>query len=165
MLFSHCFVLFFSFFFFFQAEDGIRDVAVTGVQTCALPIWARHAVPLRLEQQFLRALGGLHDGLDQGHAELPLLELEDAVDRAPCGRRDRVLEQGRDRKSTRLNSSHGYISYAVFCLKKKKLYRRLCHTSESTEYSAREGLTNGYPCIQPTTSTISTVALLQQITA
>src|SRR2546422_11559275 len=28
------------FFFFFQAEDGIRDVAVTGVQTCALPICA-----------------------------------------------------------------------------------------------------------------------------
>src|SRR3989449_5288795 len=32
------FILFF--FFFFQAEDGIRDVAVTGVQTCALPIYA-----------------------------------------------------------------------------------------------------------------------------
>src|SRR5687768_18353395 len=31
----------------------------------------------------------------------------------------RVLRK-RDRKSTRLNSSHGYISYAVFCLKKKK---------------------------------------------
>src|SRR5256884_3802288 len=31
--------IFFEFiFFFFQAEDGIRDVAVTGVQTCALPI-------------------------------------------------------------------------------------------------------------------------------
>src|SRR5205809_3451418 len=30
----------------------------------------------------------------------------------------------RDRKSTRLNSSHGYISYAVFCLKKKKTTRR-----------------------------------------
>src|SRR3989449_3783593 len=29
------------FFFFFQAEDGIRDVAVTGVQTCALPIFLR----------------------------------------------------------------------------------------------------------------------------
>src|SRR6266436_7083273 len=28
-------------FFFFQAEDGIRDVAVTGVQTCALPICPR----------------------------------------------------------------------------------------------------------------------------
>src|SRR5205809_3184165 len=31
-------------FFFFQAEDGIRDVAVTGVQTCALPISTRAAV-------------------------------------------------------------------------------------------------------------------------
>src|SRR2546422_1856871 len=31
----------------------------------------------------------------------------------------------RDRKSTRLNSSHGYISYAVFCLKKKKLVYKL----------------------------------------
>src|SRR3712207_9019997 len=30
----------------------------------------------------------------------------------------------RDRKSTRLNSSHANISYAVFCLKKKKRYRR-----------------------------------------
>src|SRR2546422_6627238 len=30
------------------------------------------------------------------------------------------VRQGVDRKSTRLNSSHGYISYAVFCLKKKK---------------------------------------------
>src|SRR5438093_8893399 len=27
-------------FFFFQAEDGIRDWSVTGVQTCALPIWS-----------------------------------------------------------------------------------------------------------------------------
>src|SRR2546429_4067400 len=31
-----------------------------------------------------------------------------------------VVMRTRDRKSTRLNSSHGYISYAVFCLKKKK---------------------------------------------
>src|SRR5687768_12291719 len=30
------------------------------------------------------------------------------------------IKAGPDRKSTRLNSSHGYISYAVFCLKKKK---------------------------------------------
>src|SRR3989449_9103871 len=41
------------FFFFFQAEDGIRDVAVTGVQTCALPICGnepgyREGVPERL---------------------------------------------------------------------------------------------------------------------
>src|SRR3712207_1261484 len=31
------------FFFFFQAEDGIRDIGVTGVQTCALPISEAHA--------------------------------------------------------------------------------------------------------------------------
>src|SRR2546422_2495948 len=47
-----------------------------------------------------------------------------------------------DRKSTRLNSSHGYISYAVFCLKKKKkkknqqTYKRnkitISHTQERT---------------------------------
>src|SRR5256885_8041519 len=38
----------FAFLFFFQAEDGIRDYKVTGVQTCALPIW----LPVeRLQQQ------------------------------------------------------------------------------------------------------------------
>ena len=34
----HIFEIFFCYFFFFQAEDGIRDTSVTGVQTCALPI-------------------------------------------------------------------------------------------------------------------------------
>src|SRR2546430_9242942 len=34
------------FFFFFQAEDGIRDLTVTGVQTCALPICSEHALQL-----------------------------------------------------------------------------------------------------------------------
>src|SRR2546429_4651100 len=37
---------------------------------------------------------------------------------------EKDLERVGDRKSTRLNSSHGYISYAVFCLKKKK-YNKL----------------------------------------
>src|SRR2546422_7590871 len=41
-----------------------------------------------------------------GHAQAPLTPLDSAI--------------LADRKSTRLNSSHGYISYAVFCLKKKK---------------------------------------------
>ena len=36
-----CLVLLF-FFFFFQAEDGIRDIGVTGVQTCALPIFVKN---------------------------------------------------------------------------------------------------------------------------
>src|SRR5437016_10929348 len=38
LLFSFIVCYFCSFFFFFQAEDGIRDWSVTGVQTCALPI-------------------------------------------------------------------------------------------------------------------------------
>src|SRR2546422_4851436 len=39
---------------------------------------------------------------------------------ASVGHRPFGVMVSRDRKSTRLNSSHGYISYAVFCLKKKK---------------------------------------------
>src|SRR2546429_7295460 len=40
-----------------------------------------------------------------------------------------------DRKSTRLNSSHGYISYAVFCLKKKKQIQ-ITYRLNSTNYHA-----------------------------
>ena len=35
-----------SVFFFFQAEDGIRDIGVTGVQTCALPICKGHKMSI-----------------------------------------------------------------------------------------------------------------------
>src|SRR2546429_4789864 len=42
----------------------------------------------------------------------------------------------RDRKSTRLNSSHGYISYAVFCLKKKK-FRTQARTAARIPRPAR----------------------------
>src|SRR2546422_4842220 len=44
-----------------------------------------------------------------------------------------------DRKSTRLNSSHGYISYAVFCLKKKK---QLCPLCSSRSFCATFSLLN-----------------------
>src|SRR3712207_4950059 len=48
-------------FFFFKAEDGIRDIGVTGVQTCALPIFERGEErledPLRVD---LERLGRLH---------------------------------------------------------------------------------------------------------
>src|SRR2546422_5375589 len=42
--------------------------------------------------------------------------------RAPLGSPNSRSTLARDRKSTRLNSSHGYISYAVFCLKKKNYW-------------------------------------------
>src|SRR5687768_18295770 len=43
-----------------------------------------------------------------------------------------VEQQELDRKSTRLNSSHGYISYAVFCLKKKKKKKILYEENDTT---------------------------------
>src|SRR3712207_2814370 len=53
------------FFFFFQAEDGIRDIGVTGVQTCALPISAAaqfSGVHVRRTKFFLFLLTGLMSG-------------------------------------------------------------------------------------------------------
>src|SRR5258707_11303339 len=64
------------FFFFFQAEDGIRDIGVTGVQTCALPIYPLEQrllntglrsfciVPLILEG---KSIGTLGIGSDQAN--------------------------------------------------------------------------------------------------
>src|SRR2546429_2839992 len=49
-------------------------------------------------------------------------------DRSPS----RMAREVLDRKSTRLNSSHGYISYAVFCLKKKKKIKLSYHTKITT---------------------------------
>src|SRR5947207_13015374 len=60
-----------------------------------------------------------------GHAGLHDLLVFDPLrgvvrfDRGHVGTRGEVVHQRRDRKSTRLNSSHTVISYAVFCLKKK----------------------------------------------
>src|SRR3989454_6400748 len=90
-------------FFFFQAEDGIRDYKVTGVQTCALPIYV-----LRLSA-LVRALG------DDGGGVVGLA----------TGKSYELATHTKDRKSTRLNSSHLVISYAVFCLKKKKKTLRM----------------------------------------
>src|SRR2546429_6756465 len=61
--------------------------------------------------------------------------------RAMVGRRGQYGSAARrdscpalDRKSTRLNSSHGYISYAVFCLKKKK---KKTNTSNNSIYQLK----------------------------
>src|SRR5687768_17823148 len=59
-----------------------------------------------------RAIVAMVRGVPQGLARISL-DRRTRCDRALLG------EHLRDRKSTRLNSSHGYISYAVFCLKKK----------------------------------------------
>src|SRR2546429_3400298 len=210
-------------FFFFQAEDGIRDVAVTGVQTCALPIYFKtdfiydlkpagntdafvpSSIPIptvvgvnnttvsirptrlsldfrvpttnigdvrfyvegdlfgtnattpRLRHAYAQARNvligqtfsnfmdpdGFPDTLDfqgpngmvsvrnpqlrYGLALTPSTTLYISVEKPSSDvifKTPQFSNQpnapGPDRKSTRLNSSHGYISYAVFCLKKKK---------------------------------------------
>ena len=124
--------------FFFQAEDGIRDIGVTGVQTCALPIWltfSNHSLKLdniwmvelphdrSLRQEVIpilpagsglkkpntKTFGCLLVSFAYKHFLAPIIYFE-----------NKILLQQPDRKSTRLNSSHANISYAVFCLKKKK---------------------------------------------
>src|SRR5690348_17418029 len=45
-------------FFFFQAEDGIRDGRVTGVQTCALPIWKSASGQVSSAASSVRAVSG-----------------------------------------------------------------------------------------------------------
>src|SRR2546426_6004833 len=92
------YLIFFFFFFFFN------DTATTEIYTLSL----HDALPIS------------HRG---GHALHGVYGAEQAAHRLQRGRlalpREQQLVAG-DRKSTRLNSSHLVISYAVFCLKKKK---------------------------------------------
>src|SRR5256885_2563567 len=119
------------FVFFFQAEDGIRDYKVTGVQTCALPISLGTAVELLAAvPSIVYGMWGLmvFGPVLSTYVQQPLQKLfqgvpylEAFVSGPPVG--IGILSAGiilADRKSTRLNSSHLVISYAVFCLKKKK---------------------------------------------
>src|SRR5690348_17955273 len=89
-----------SFFFF-------TDTATTEIYTLslhdALPIWVRRADEGRVRRA--------------GRRSGPLRAADHAA-RSPR-RGGRALADVKDRKSTRLNSSHPSISYAVFCLKKK----------------------------------------------
>src|SRR2546422_3055687 len=85
---------------------------------------------------------------DTATTEIYTLSLHDALPISVRPRRDfqrsvpggaghggaRRGTRGGDRKSTRLNSSHGYISYAVFCLKKKK---RMNMTSRPTRHKSQ----------------------------
>src|SRR5256885_7190923 len=89
----------FSFFFFFN------DTATTEIYTLSL----HDALPISQRQERLAV--AQHDGRAQRRPRT-LAALHDV--------RVTLIEDEGDRKSTRLNSSHLVISYAVFCLKKKK---------------------------------------------
>src|SRR2546422_7774126 len=87
----------FLFFFFFN------DTATTEIYTLSL----HDALPISRREPRERSAG--HGAPPRRAYPLRTLPQRAGHGRAPV-----------DRKSTRLNSSHGYISYAVFCLKKKK---------------------------------------------
>src|SRR5260221_6906075 len=106
--------------FFFQAEDGIRDHCVTGVQTCALPICVCRlflgvigSPLLRVGERRARLLAQHH--VDIAHEALDVGPVAWLLDR-PKFQIDSVLLAAElkglpakflgDRKSTRLNSSH-----------------------------------------------------------
>src|SRR5258707_2833469 len=73
------------FFFFFQAEDGIRDIGVTGVQTCALPI---------------SAIKQIHSGTTLSLPHPLEVELaERLVDLIPCAEMVRFGKNGSDARS------------------------------------------------------------------
>src|SRR5699024_11677268 len=108
--------------FIVQAEDSIRVRNVTGVQTCALPI---------SDIYFSSAILGLIDHdialiifgdkiLFVNHCHLLMSIIKNDI--VFFAKRRKFPLQ--DRKSTRLNTSHVSISYAVVCLNKKRtLYR------------------------------------------
>src|SRR5256885_13226491 len=108
--------------FFFQAEDGIRDYKVTGVQTCALPI-SIDAEGRTVHSNTAMAAQAIHDCLAQaGRA------LGDVGFLASGSSGGDAL----DRKSTRLNSTHLVISYAGFFLKKRTACFHVCRTHPHT---------------------------------
>src|SRR5947209_13576706 len=71
----------FLFIFFFQAEDGIRDIGVTGVQTCALPILTRPAEALAILGRLLKP-GGTITLIEGDHGSAYFYPLSDAAQAA-----------------------------------------------------------------------------------
>src|SRR2546422_8156412 len=109
------------FFFFFFNDTATTEIYTLSLHD-ALPIYEFRRRQVVRNEQVRRAV--------------PLLEVEHELEHpGPDGHvehrdglvgDDQLRLEDQDRKSTRLNSSHGYISYAVFCLKKKnKLAQRI----------------------------------------
>src|SRR2546429_6078667 len=108
------------FFFFF-----FNDTATTEIYTLSL----HDALPISPE-----------DGNVAEKRDLPRLVLIEVRRHAADDQTLAFLDQDfglclADRKSTRLNSSHGYISYAVFCLKKKRTASESIRTSPTICHS------------------------------
>src|SRR2546426_5037563 len=102
-LYCHCLLLVFFFFFF-------NDTATTEIYTLSL----HDALPISILRPRLLPKNNAHSSLIATLKEIQQVALRVAI---------------KDRKSTRLNSSHLVISYAVFCLKKKKYLKGTDHSA------------------------------------
>src|SRR2546426_6167207 len=106
-----------SFFFFFSSRR--RHTRLQGdwsSDVCSSDLSRDPASALHRD-----CVGGRGRDRTSAHRELPRrVPATLALRRGPLARRRLQQQRYRDRKSTRLNSSHLVISYAVFCLKKKK---------------------------------------------
>src|SRR3712207_8422238 len=93
-----------------------NDPATTEIYTLSLP----DALPILARSPEPPFLGAGAFKAEQGRsAEIVMVNVSAEPDRWREALSAVTVEQRRDRKSTRLNSSHANISYAVFCLKKK----------------------------------------------
>src|SRR3989449_7880009 len=106
-------MFFFFFFFFSSRRRHTRCSRDWSSDVCSSDLAAHHVIA-RGEQLQRGVQGGEPRG--EGKTVAAAFERRDV----PLQDFTRRVARARDRKSTRLNSSHGYISYAVFCLKKKK---------------------------------------------
>src|SRR6266850_4091950 len=86
---------FFLFFFFFQAEDGIRDYKVTGVQTCALPISAHLKVAVDDVGARFELRQPKNDGGDRSRRKIAWSERESLVEWRRVGRSDERISRRR----------------------------------------------------------------------
>src|SRR4051794_41632223 len=95
--------------FFFLNDPATTEIYTLSLHD-ALPISVRH--------------GGRRRQLPRGAGRRGLRRRPGGIRDGPAGQAGGGPSGRRDRKSTRLNSSHPSISYAVFCLKKKKTHTR-----------------------------------------
>src|SRR3989449_5488641 len=91
-------------FFFFQAEDGIRDVAVTGVQTCALPISIESVPPLSGSTDSIAVGAGIHAegngiGVVVTHSRIEANTIVDNVALGEIGKRSEERRVGKECRS------------------------------------------------------------------
>src|SRR5690606_40371285 len=109
LLFISCIIYFV--FFFFQAEDGIRDFHVTGVQTCALPI-LRSAGTRRSLTRIAKPQSSISSRLAP---EISRMALPSAA-----GRSSRMVSSNSDRKSVRVGKEWGSRGTPDDCKKTKR---------------------------------------------